>query len=147
MSDSQVFMDFGYLYLECDDKAPGTLYLRTNPEALSPDSMADGHTLYYSAAFRDIDAAESLARMALKSFQVDFGVFEVEAAHAIAVIESLDVRAKRDYIDSDIEKAAGDAIAAESARREQRRERLNRIWNIVGWLGIGLLVAMVGVMM
>ena len=136
-------MEQGYLYIERSPSHPGLLRLLARTSSLPPTaagSDADPATVYV-ARFNDIEAARLHAFSALRRrlLDVDSGLFRVDVAEAIAVVESIALAHRRLFLDPALDDGTRRRIADRTATRRRRKALADRFWQVVGWVSVGWL--------
>lgn len=138
-------MQPGVLYLETHAAHPGLvrLALADTPPATDPsgdDSAAA--RVRYVARFADGDAALMHAHELLRRRLVDLDarLYRASLPSAIAAIESLDLSHRRIYVDPGLDAASVAAIEEREAGLVRHRRAVNRVWTVVGYVALGLLL-------
>ncbi len=97
----------------------------------------------YVARFNDILAATMHFHNGLRKNLEDINthVYRTELTHAIAVIEAeSDLRHERIWIDPTISQGDLEAIKQDAEKIRTKKNKINRVIKIVGYLAIGLLI-------
>jgi hypothetical protein len=133
----------GYLAVETHPDHAGFIRLllfRQLPSAGVADH--DGGRLRFAARFNDSEAALMHTHEILRRSLVDpdARLYRVSLARAIAAIESLGLSHRDVYLDPDLDAATRRDMASERAILEARRRRNDRIFEILGYIGIGILL-------
>lgn len=136
-------MEQGYLYIETSDSHPGLLRVLT---AIRKPAVPERHCdpeVRYIACFKDLQVAQMHAHTALRRRLVDIDnhVYRGDVIDAIAAVEADDVWHERAYLDPELDEANHELIENKIARRVERRQRVNHIFDLVGKAAIGLLMA------
>jgi hypothetical protein len=131
-------MQLGYLSIETSLSHPGLIRLIATttqpPDTSSHDGPAADPAIRYVARFHDLDAARMHAFAALKSHVVDLenDLYRADVTEAIAVLEGMDLRHERLFLDPDLQSRAGTEIARRVARIRHRQQVIDRIWTTLG---------------
>jgi hypothetical protein len=136
-------MQSGVLYLETHAAHPGLVRLALAdvppPTGAGPNVAA---RVRYAARFADQDAAlmhtHELLRRRL--VDVDARLYRTSVPAAIAAIESLDLSHRRLYVDPDLDADSVAAIGRAQTRLVRHRQVVDRVWKVVGYVVLGLLL-------
>ena len=132
----------GYLCLRTVPDRPGVIQVlmrSTLPEGIPTPEDPE---LRYVARFTDVDAARMHAHEALHRglLDVEQRLYRADLASAVAAVEADGLRHERIWIDP----AAGPEVLArvedEAEALRRSRERRNRMWTVLGWIGVVLLL-------
>lgn len=136
-------MEPGYLAVETHRNRPGWVRLVVSPTLPRTDTDAECDTrLRYAARFNDRDAALMHTHEILKRRLIDpdTHLYRAETAQAIAAIESLGLSHRDVYIDPGLDKATRQAIETAREAITAQRRRKERLFETIGYIGIGLLL-------
>lgn len=136
-------MQFGYLFVETHDNRPGVLRIGLSEQAPEPDAvLAHQPRIRYIARFNDSEAALMQTHELLKRrlLDADTHLYRAEPPLAIAAIESLDLKHGRMFLDPQLDAATQQALEQQAERFRQRKKRMDRFFQILGYIGIGLLL-------
>lgn len=133
----------GYLAIETHVDHTGLVRLIVTSKP--PDPAATAHAqrrIRYIARFNDSEAAlmhthEHLKRRLLDP---DTHLYRVPLEQAIAAIESIDLRHRRIYLDSDFSDASHARVADRIARYRRQRRRRDTFFRVLGYIAIGMLL-------
>jgi hypothetical protein len=132
----------GYLFLVSNPSYPGYFRLVCKSEDEYADSSTrlddpDSNALLV-VRFTDIDTAKLHAHSALNRHLVDIDthLYKVEAADAIAALETIELPHERVYIDPTIEQSVDRRVEKLEARLVKRHRLQNRIWQWLGWFAL-----------
>jgi hypothetical protein len=138
-------MESGYLIIETSQRHPGLvrIYTATDRRPRLPESDREDPRIRYLASFNDVDAAVMHAHNALRRrlVNIDSRLYRVDLPRAIAVVESIALSHRRNYLDPRLDPGAREAIDAMAAARVVRQQQLAWIWSLVGWIALVLLAA------
>lgn len=136
-------MQPGVLYLETHAAHPGLV--RVALADAPPPTGAGANVVArvrYAARFADRDAAlmhtHELLRRRL--VDVDARLYRTSLPAAIAAIESLDLSHRRLYVDPDLDADSVAAISRAQTRLVRHRQVVERVWTVVGYVVLGLLL-------
>ena len=136
-------MQTGVLYLETHASHPGLVRVAL-ADALPPtDAGPDGAArLRYAARFADSEAALMHTHELLRRRLVDIDarLYRTSLPAAIAAIESLDLSHRRLYVDPGLDADSVAAIGAAQTRLVRHRQVVDRVWTVVGYVALGLLL-------
>ena len=136
-------MDFGYLTLQTHSEHPGLILMTASVDKPAlpngEERHCNGATVRYVASFDDIHAAEMRVRMAMKRQELDTGLFRSNLPHVVAIAETLGLSFIRSYLDPDVSAEKAQQLCNEIDQLNERRQRIERRWDIIGWCGISLL--------
>ena len=139
-------MRVGYLYLETSNRHPGVVRIVRSTAAQPPDPLANGRgaepAIRYIARFPDVDAAQMHAHNALRRrlLDVEARTYRASLVEAIAALAAIELPHRRIYLDSSLDERTQAEIAARIRENHHKHTRTNLVWQIVGGLGIGLLM-------
>lgn len=136
-------MEHGYLAVETHRNRPGLVRLVVSDHLPQPDTDDERDTqLRYAARFNDRDAALMHTHEILKRRLIDPDVhlYRAEMAHAIAAIESLGLSHRDVYIDPDLDAATRRTIETAREVITAQRRRKERLFETIGYIGIGMLL-------
>ena len=136
-------MQPGVLYLETHAAHPGLVRVALADVPPPNDPGKDpAARVRYAARFADGDAAlmhtHELLRRRL--VDVDARLYRTGLPAAIAAVESLDLSHRRLYVDPGLDADSVAAIGRVQARLVRHRQLVGRIWNVVGYVALGLLL-------
>ncbi len=136
-------MQSGVLYLETHAAHPSLVRVAL-ADALPPtDAGPDAAVrVRYAARFADGDAALMHTHELLRRRLVDIDarLYRTSLPAAIAAIESLDLSHRRLYVDPGLDANSVAAIARAQARLVHHRQVVDRVWTVVGYVALGLLL-------
>ena len=137
-------MQQGYVYIETNDERSGVirLALTADPPLLPTDEQPPTRRICYVAGFNDGDAALMHAHQLLRHalLDVDAGLYRTSAAEAIAVLESLDLRRERRFLDPALGNEALIWIEQRIDALEARRRRRDKLVYLIGYLALALVL-------
>jgi len=133
----------GYLAIETHRDRPGIVRLVSSIEA--PDPAPNAHAdrrLRYIARFNDREAALMHTHEILRRRLIDpdAHMYRVPPERAIAAIESLDLKHRRTYLDSEFSDESRSAIASLTKRFNMQRRAWATLFETLGYIGIGILL-------
>ena len=136
-------MQPGYLTVETHAGHAGLSRLKLRGEQPAPDPT--GHEqprIRYVAQFNDGDAALMHTHEILKRrlLDPDTHLYRVAPERAVAAVESLGLRHRRVYLDPDFSEQSRATIAQFTTRFVRQRERRERLFQTLGYIGIALLL-------
>lgn len=136
-------MQPGYLTVETHAGHAGLSRLKLRREQPDPDPT--GHEqprIRYVAQFNDGDAALMHTHEILKRrlLDPDTHLYRIAPERAVAAVESLGLRHRRVYLDPDFPEQSRTTIAQFTARFARQRERRERFFQTLGYIGIALLL-------
>lgn len=133
----------GYLSIEVHPARPGEIRVRIDDRApvASPEGP-EGPKIVYTAQFSDIDAARMHAHQALHNHMLDLESrrYQAEPRTIIAALEAETLKHERVYIDADLEREISSGLKKEVAHLQMLSTLRDKIWHIVGAIGIGILI-------
>lgn len=136
-------MQPGVLYLETHAAHPGLVRVALAdvppPTEVGADAAA---RVRYAARFADGDAALMHAHELLRRRLVDLDarLYRTSLPAAIAAVESLDLSHRRLYVDPGLDADSVATIRRAQARLVRHRQVVDRIWTVVGYIVLGLLL-------
>lgn len=133
----------GYLSVQTHDAHASLVRLVVSKHAPGPDSgQRPAPHVRYTARFNDSEAALMHAHETLKRRLVDADahLYRTDLVQAIAAVAAIDLRHSEVYWDPAIDAATRDAIAARIERNRDAQQRWDRFFQIMGAIGIGLLL-------
>ena len=135
-------MENGFLAIETHCERPGKVRLFVSDLAPTPDTNDSERRLRYAAQCSDRDAALMHTHELIKRRLVDpdTHIYRVSLARAIAAAESIDLRHRRVYLDPDLDDTTNTQIAEHSAYFIRLQRRKTKFFEIMGYMGIGLLL-------
>ena len=136
-------MQSGYLAIETHRDRPGIVRLVLSTEA--PDPAPATHAvrrLRYIARFNDREAALMHTHQILRRRLIDLDtrLYRVPPERAIAAVESLDLKHRRTYLDSEFSDESRSAIASLTEGLRSQRRAWATIFQTLGYIGIGILL-------
>ena len=133
----------GYLSIEIHPARPGEVRVRIDEQApaINPEGP-EGRRIVYTAQFLDIDAARMHAHQALHNHLLDLDSRRYRAAPRtiIAALEAETLKHERVYIDADLAHEIDSYLKKEVAHLRMLRRLRDKIWHVVGAIGIGILI-------
>lgn len=136
-------MQPGVLYLETHATHPGLVRMALADVPPPTDAGTDAAPrVRYAARFADGDAALMHAHELLRRRLVDLDarLYRTSLPAAIAAVESLDLSHWRLYVDPGLDANSVVAIGRAQARLVRHRQVVDRIWTVVGYVVLGLLL-------
>jgi hypothetical protein len=133
----------GYLAIETHRDRPGIVRLVLSTEAPDPAPIARAdRRLRYIARFDDQEAALMHTHEILRRRLIDpdTHLYRVSPERAIAAIESLDLKHRRTYLDSEFSDESRSAIASLTKRFLMQRRAWATVFETLGYIGIGILL-------
>jgi hypothetical protein len=133
----------GYLAIETHRDRPGIVRLVLSTEAPDPAPAAHAdRRLRYVARFNDREAALMHTHEILRRRLIDLDthLYRVPPERAIAAVESLDLKHRRIYLDSEFSDESRSAIASLTERLRSRRRAWATLFQTLGYIGIGILL-------
>jgi hypothetical protein len=138
----------GFVYLETSNSHPGMVRLGASrvlggPEPPRPGARTDP-AIRLIVRFRDVEAGMMHAHNALRRrlVDVDARTYRASLEEGVAAIEAVELPQQRIYLDPELGPGTLATIAAMTDRQHARHGWQDRFWQIVGGLGVGLLVLM-----
>jgi hypothetical protein len=133
----------GFLSIETHRDKPALVRLLLSTESPDPEPWVQAERrIRYIGRFTDSEAALMHVHEVLKRrlLDPDTRLYRVPVEQAIGAAESVELKHTRIYLDPDLGDAARASIArfAERIRRNNRRKA--RLFEILGYIGIGLLL-------
>jgi hypothetical protein len=136
-------MKTGYLSIETHNEHRGQIRILLGEEQPDLESRQDAAwVIRYIARFKDCEAGLMHAHEILKRrlLDPDSHLYRVSLEQAIAAIESIDLKHRRIYLDPDLSIESKKAIAALTQQEVGRRRRKDRVFKLMGYVGLGLLL-------
>jgi hypothetical protein len=133
----------GYLAIETHRDRPGIVRLVLSTEAPDPAPAAHAdRRLRYISRFNDREAALMHTHEILRRRLIDLDthLYRVPPERAIAAVESLDLKHRRIYLDSEFSDESRSAIASLTERLRSRRRAWATLFQTLGYIGIGILL-------
>jgi hypothetical protein len=133
----------GYLAIETHRDRPGIVRLVLSTEAPDPAPAAHAdRRLRYVARFNDREAALMHTHEILRRRLIDLDthLYRVPPERAIAAVESLDLKHRRIYLDSEFSDESLSAITSLTERLRSRRRAWATLFQTLGYIGIGILL-------
>lgn len=140
-------MKAAYLSVQTHDAHPALTRILVSDEEPHPIGgigtleTASAKTRFV-ARFNDIDAALMHTHGLLRRRLVDLDarLYRTPLVNAIAAVESLDLRHQTLYLDPDLKPSEREEISRRVEMLQRRRQRSNRCFEILGWIGLALLL-------
>jgi len=133
----------GFLAIETHRDRPGIVRLVLSTEAPDPAPAAHAdRRLRYIARFNDREAALMHTHEILRRRLIDLDthLYRVPPERAIAAVESLDLKHRRTYLDSEFSDESRSAIASLAERLRSQRRAWATLFQTLGYIGIGILL-------
>ncbi|MGB5198468.1 MAG: hypothetical protein WBN68_00450 [Sedimenticolaceae bacterium] len=110
------------------------------PETAAPVQAV--RRIRFIARFSDREAALMHTHEILKRrlLDLDTHLYRVPLEQAVGAIESLDLNRRRTYLDGDLSVQTTMAIQAWASRYRNRHNRWDRLFEALGYVGLGLLL-------
>lgn len=133
----------GYIVIESQSRYPGLV--RVSRQASQPDPDPTAHRasrIHCVAAFDDSEAAMLHLHETLKRrlVDVDAHLYRASPEQAIAGIDAVDLHHRLIYLDCDFTPDQRRRIADLTAVRRRHRQRVRRVFDAIGYIGVGLLL-------
>jgi hypothetical protein len=141
-----VSMEEGFVYLETSPSHPGIVRLQVSRTPGGPPLPTAGSkpdpVVRLVVKFTDVDAGMMHAHNALRRrlIDVDARTYRTSLEESVAAVEGVELPQQRVYLDPQLEPAQTAAIAERTRRQHALHARQDRVWQIVGGLGVGFLV-------
>lgn len=136
-------MHHGYLAVETHRKRPGMIRLFSAERSPAPE-RPDPHQprVRYVARFNDGTAALMHAHEFLKRRLIDpdTRLYRVSLERAIAAVQAIELRHRQVYIDPELDEESRMLIDVERAGLQRIAARRRRLFETIGYIGIGLLL-------
>lgn len=135
-------MNSGYLTLITHPEHPGLVSAHIHDNQPKLTQQEDGSDIRYIARFRDIEAALMHVQNAMHTALVDLEdrIYRKSLAEMIACVEADDLDHERVWIDPRLDAEELARINSSTQRLIASHRRSDRIWQIVGVLGLLLLL-------
>jgi hypothetical protein len=139
-------MQSGFLFVETNARHPGMVRIRGAAQDPTPigDGLRAGHgpRVRLVVRFLDLDAARMHAHTELRRrlIDADAGTYRASLVEAVAALDAIQLDHRLIYRDPDISTEDAAAIASLVRARHKQQAWQDKAWQIVGGLGIGLLV-------
>ena len=135
-------MDNGFLAIETHRDKPELVRFYLSDTAPAPNPTDTEHRLRYVARFNDRDAALMHTHELIKRrlLDPDTHIYRVSLARAVAAVESLDLKHQRIYLDPDLDADETDKIAEWADRFIRLKQFKTRIFDMLGYIAVGLLL-------
>jgi hypothetical protein len=133
----------GYLSIETSESHPGMARLFVSREQPDPaPALHVDRRIRFIARFGDSEAGLMHTHELLKRRLVDpdAHLYRTTYLQAIAAADSVELRHQVMYLDCDLDDSQRQQIAEMTARYVQRRQRLAKIFETLGYIGIALLL-------
>lgn len=133
----------GYLYIETSQSHPGLVRLAVSNVAPDPaPSIHQDRRIHFVARFNDSTTALMHTHELLKRRLVDRDgrLYRVSMEQAIAAADSLDLKHQATYVDCDLVDEQRATIEELTTAFRRRKQRTNQIFEIMGYVGIALLL-------
>lgn len=135
-------MQTGFLTLLSHPEHPGLVRARIHNTLPELKAQQDGSEIRYVARFRDIEAALMHVQNAMHGALVDLDqrIYRKALPEMIACVEADDLDHERVWIDPELSPAEMSRIDTRVVQRRLSHRRIDRIWQVVGILGLLLLL-------
>lgn len=133
----------GYLSIETSESHPGMVRLIVSREKPDPEpTLHEDRRIRCIARFNDSEASLMHVHELLKRRLVDADahLYRTSYEQAIAAADSLDLRHQVMYLDCDLDDDQRRQIAALTAHYVQRRRRIAKTFETMGYIGLILLL-------
>ena len=132
-----------YIFVETSNAHPGLVRIGSSSELPSSDPVAgtDRH-IWYIARFNDACTALMHAHQMLRHYLYDLEnrIYRVDALTAVADIDSEALKHERIYLAPELDREdAREKMDGIIRKRCERREKVDRIWQIVGAIALLIL--------
>ncbi|MES9966438.1 MAG: hypothetical protein ABW082_08400 [Sedimenticola sp.] len=137
-------MKSGYLYIEVSPSHPGLIHLAKSLSKPSTESsFGDDPCIVYVARFDDIDAGMMHCHELLrfKLHDLNNRLYRADPLKAIAAIEADNIGHRRIFLHPESDSLSDLDLEQEISRVKEDRVRQNRIWQTIGKIAVGLLIA------
>ena len=136
-------MKTGYLSIETHEQHRGRIRILVSADKPDLKSRPDAAPrIRYIARFNDSEAGLMHTHEILKRrlLDADSHLYRVPLEQAVAAVESIDLRHRRIYLDPDLSDESREEVAALARRQVDRRRRRDRVFKLIGYVGLGLLL-------
>lgn len=135
-------MKTGFLTLITHSDHPGLVRARIRNKLPELKRQEDGSEIRYVARFKDIDAGLMHVQNVMHSALADLEhrIYRVSLPRMIACVEADDLDHARIWMDPALSAEELAEIDRLTRQRKASQRRIDRIWQIVGWLGLLLLL-------
>lgn len=136
-------MKTGYLSIETHDEHRGVIRFVLSDRQPDPEpTLHSARRIRYIARFNDCEAGLMHTHEILKRrlLDPDTHLYRVPMEQAIAAIESLGLRHRRIYLDSDFSADTKAHIEALTERYRDRRRYQTAFFQTLGYIGVGILL-------
>lgn len=135
-------MKTGFLTLITHSDHPGLVRARIRNKLPELKRQEDGSEIRYVARFKDIDAGLMHVQNVMHSALADLEhrIYRVSLPQMIACVEADDLDHARIWMDPALSAGELAEIDRLTKQRKSSRRRIDQIWQIVGWLGLLLLL-------
>lgn len=135
-------MKTGFLTLITHSDHPGLVRARIRNKLPELKRQEDGSEIRYVARFKDIDAGLMHVQNVMHSALADLEhrIYRVSLPQMIACVEADDLDHARIWMDPALSAEELAEIDRLTRQRKASQRRIDRIWQIVGWLGLLLLL-------
>ena len=131
-------MRTGYLYLQTHAKQPDLVRLLSSANRPSTAYDSASAVIRYIARFKDIDAATMHFHNEIprQLVDADSGLYRVTLTAAISAIEASELTHERVWIDPTLTSSELQQLEINTAQRQRRHRRSDRIWKTIGALAL-----------
>ena len=131
-------MRAGFIHLETNPEYPDRVRLIVTDHLPDITAHEKGGDIRFIARFNDVGGARMHAHEKLKRklIDIDAGLYRVSLAEAMAAVSTDVLNHKVVWIDPEIEKSAIEEMERLKRRNIERKQLIDYIMRIVGWLAI-----------
>jgi hypothetical protein len=135
-------MKTGFLTLSTHPEHPGLVRTRIQDKPPELIPLDDGSEIRYVARFDDVEAGQMHVQNVMHGALVDLEnrIYRKSLAEMIACVEADGLEHSRIWIDPELSSDELARIDGLTQRRQTARRRIDRIWQIVGIIGVVLLL-------
>ena len=136
-------MQQGFLAVETHRQRPNMVRLFSAAHSPLPGTHSSHQPqVRYVARFNDREAALMHAHEVLKRRLVDpdTHLYRASLEQAVAAVEAIELKHRQIYLDPDLDEGCRARIAVERERLQRIAGRKRRLFEFIGYIGIGLLL-------
>jgi hypothetical protein len=135
-------MKTGFLTLTTHPDHPGLVRAQVRDELPEVSTQQDGSEIRYIARFSDGEAALMHVQNSMHAYLevLESRIYRRSLGQMIACVEADGLEHKRIWMDPTLDEKSLQQIAHETQKRARARRRGERVWQIVGYLALLLLI-------